>query len=59
MAKVVGASSVVLHNDSQVIVEHIKGDYEAKGKWMKTYLNFIKRRTNQAFAAEFILLRLK
>lgn len=32
LAKAAGALSVVLHSDSQVVVRHINGDYEAKGE---------------------------
>ena len=35
LAKAVGALLVVLHSDSQVIIGHINGDYEAKGEQMK------------------------
>ena len=30
LAKVAGASSVVIHNDSQVIIRHINEDYKTK-----------------------------
>ena len=32
LAKATGASSIVIHSDSQVIIGHINGDYEAKGE---------------------------
>ena len=32
LAKVAGASLVVIHSDSQVFVGHINGDYKAKGE---------------------------
>ena len=32
LAKVVGASLVVIHSDSEFIFGHINGDYEAKGE---------------------------
>ena len=35
LAKAVGTLLVVLHSDSQVIIGHINGDYEAKGEQMK------------------------
>ena len=54
LAKVVEASLVVIHSDSQVIIRHINGDYEAKGEWMKKYLSLVKRGTDQNFAAEFV-----
>ena len=54
LAKAVGALLVVLHSDSQVIIGHINGDYEAKGEQMKKYLDLIKRWTNQTFAVKFL-----
>ena len=54
MAKAIGASSVILYSDSQVVVGHINGDYEAKGEQMKKYLYLIKRQTSQTFAVKFI-----
>ena len=42
LAKAVGALLVFLYNDSQVVIGHINGDYEAKGERMKKYLNLIK-----------------
>ena len=41
LAKVVGASSVVIHNNSQVVIGYINEDCEAKG--MKKYLSLVKR----------------
>ena len=35
LAKAAGAKLVVIHCDSQVVVGHINGDYEAKGERMK------------------------
>ena len=35
LAKAARVSSVVIHSDSQVVIRHINGDYEAKGKRMK------------------------
>ena len=46
-AKAVGALSIILYSDSQVVIGHINGDYEAKGERMKKYLDLIRRRTIQ------------
>ena len=54
LAKAAGVSSIIIHSDSQVVIRHIKGDYEVKGKQMKKYFILIKRRTYQNFAAEFV-----
>ena len=39
LAKVVGAISVVIYCDSQVITNQVNGDYECKGERMKRYLD--------------------
>ena len=54
LAKATEASSVVMHYDSQVIVKHINGDYEAKGEQMKEYLSMVKGRVNQKLLAKFV-----
>ena len=38
LAKVVGAASVIVHYNSQVITNQVNGDYECKGERMKKYL---------------------
>ena len=47
LAKVAGALSVILYSDSQVVIGHINGDYEAKGVRMKKYLHLIRRQMIQ------------
>lgn len=42
LAKAIGAVSAVIQCDSQVVVRHINGDYEAKGECMKKYLSMVK-----------------
>ena len=42
--RAVGATSVVIYCDSQVITNKINGDYECKGERMKLYLDQVKRR---------------
>ena len=54
LAKAARASSVIIHSDSQVVIGHINGDYEAKGERIKKYLSFVKRRTYQNFPTEFV-----
>ena len=46
LTKVTGASLVVMHNNLQVIIRQINGDYEAKGEWMKEYLSMVKERVS-------------
>ena len=44
LAKTAGATSVVIHCDSQVITNQVNGDYECKGERMKKYLEQVRRR---------------
>ena len=46
LTKVVGATSVVIHCDSQVITNQVNGDYECKGERMKKYLEQVKKRVD-------------
>ena len=50
LAKAVGATSVVIYCNSQVITNQINGDYECKGERMKLYLDQVKRRINDLWA---------
>ena len=43
LARVAGATSVVIYCDSQVITNQINRDYECKGERMKLYLDQVKR----------------
>ena len=54
LGKAAGASSVFIRSNSQVIVEHINEDYEAKGEQMKEYLSMVKERVSQKFLAKFV-----
>jgi ribonuclease HI len=42
MAFELGAESMEIHSDSQVIVGHIRGEFEAKGEKMKKYLSKVQ-----------------
>ena len=42
MALELGAESVEIRSDSQVIVGHIRGKFEAKGEKMKMYLSKVQ-----------------
>ena len=46
LARVVGATSVVIYCESQVITNQINGDYERKGERMKLYLNQVRKRVD-------------
>ena len=54
LPKAARAISVVIHYDSQVIVEYINGDYEAKREWMKEYLSMVKGKMSEEFSAKFV-----
>ena len=43
LARAVGAISVVIYCDSQVITNQINGDYECKGERMRLYLNQVRK----------------
>ncbi|XP_075661010.1 uncharacterized protein LOC142630837 [Castanea sativa] len=44
LAQVVGAVSIVIHCDSQVVTSQVNGEYEYKGEKMKKYWEQAKRR---------------
>ena len=46
LARAVGATSVVIYYDSQVITNQINGDYECKGERMKLYLNQVRKKVD-------------
>ena len=54
MAKATGATLAIVHCDSQVLVGHIIGDYEAKGEQMKKYLSLVTSKTRDRFSIKFI-----
>jgi len=46
LTKEAGATSLVIHYDSQVITNQVNEDYECKGERMKKYLEQVKRRVD-------------
>ena len=46
LAKAVGAASVVIYYDSQVMANQVNGDYKCKGERMKRYLDQEKARVD-------------
>ena len=52
--KAVKDSSMIIHNDSQIIIGHVNGNYETKGKHMKKYLSLVKCHVGQSLEAKFI-----
>lgn len=57
LAKATRAMSMVIHFNSQVVVRHISGDYEAKGEWMKKYLHMVKDKMSKGFSAKFVQIQ--
>ena len=43
LAKVAGATNVVVHCDSQVVMSQVNSNYECKGEQIKKYLEQVKR----------------
>ena len=50
LARVAGATSVVIYCDSQVITNKVNEDYECKGERIKRYLDQVKRRVDDLHA---------
>ena len=46
LAKAVGATSVVIYCESQVVTNQVNGDYEYKGERMKRYLDQVRKRVD-------------
>ena len=57
LTKAVRATRVVVHCDSQVIINQVNGAYECKGKRMKKYLKLVKRRVDDLQAKIIQILR--
>ena len=53
LAKAVGATSVVMYCDSQVVTSQVNGDYECKGERMKKYLEQVRKQMGK-FWTKFI-----
>ena len=47
LAIAVGATSVVVYGDSQVVMKQVNGDYECKGERMKKYLEQVRKRVGE------------
>ena len=57
LAKAVGAMSVVVHYDSQVVTNQVNDDYKCKGERMKKYLEQVKKRADDLQAKIVQILR--
>ena len=56
MAKSLGAESVLIQGDSQLIINQVNGICEAKESWMKKYLNKVKQLVKKFKEASFVQL---
>ena len=46
LTKAMGATSVVVYYDSQVVTNQVNGDYECNGETIKRYLDQVRRRVD-------------
>ena len=53
LAKAIGATSVVVYCDFQVVISQVNGDYECKEKRMKKYLEYVRKQVGE-FQAKFV-----
>ena len=56
MAKSLGAESVLIQGDSQLIINQVNGICEAKESWTKKYLNKVKQLVKKFKEASFVQL---
>ena len=56
LAKSLGAESVIVHGDSQFIINQVNGMCEAKESWMKKYLHKVRQLVKKFKEASFVQL---
>ena len=56
LAKSLGAESVIVQKDSQLIINQVNGMCEAKEDWMKNYLNKVRQFVKKFKEASFVQL---
>ena len=54
LAKALGAKNLIIQADSQLIIEQVKGDYEAKEERMQKYLKIVKRLSQHFNSLDFV-----
>ena len=60
LVKALGAKNIIVQTDSQLIIEQVKGDYEAKEERMQKYLKIVKRLSQHFDSLDFVqILRTK
>ena len=60
LVKALGAKNIIVQTDFQLIIEQMKGDYEAKEERMQKYLKIVKRLSQHFDNLDFVqILRTK
>ena len=54
LGKVLGAKNLLVQSDSKLVIEQIKGEYEAKKERMQKYLRLTKHLTQEFDKVEFV-----
>ena len=54
LTKSLGAESILIQGDSQLVIGQVNGTYEAKEEWMKKYLNKVRRLIKKFSEAHFV-----
>ena len=54
LAKTLGAKSLIIQADSQLIIGQVKGDYEAKEERMQKYLKIVQRLSQHFDSLNFV-----
>ena len=54
LGKALGAKNLLVQNDSKLVIEQIKGEYEAKEERMQKYLRLTKHLTQEFDKVEFV-----
>ena len=53
LGRALGAKNLLVQNDSKLVIEQIKGDYEAKEERMQKYVRLTKHLTREFDRVEF------
>ena len=54
LAKALRAKNLIIQADSQLIIEQVKGDYEAKEERMQKYFKIVKRLSQHFDSLDFV-----
>lgn len=59
LAKVAGATSLIVYYDCQVVTSQVNCDYEFKGEWMNKYLKQVRKWVEDNLHAKFVQIQRK